>query len=326
MYKVLILLAIAWLTDGCSPPLTAISVIDRFPDVKSLGPTIEGASVDKFGNLLAINQTHFMNLSDASAAPVLLGGNASFFSSSRITRTLGFLVGDAMVHTVWKGDVQLFPPEAKMLQPNDMAISADESRLYLSGMNYDADTGDLWFYDITQKSLHNIDLSGTYPKFFRTNGIELSPDDTELFISSAQNNPDETVRAAQIFRFQINNKTGIPEQPRVAIDLYETLDAMGLDPGASPGLDPDGMRCDVDGNLFISLNAFQSVLKWNIHADPATATVIKLETVQFPANLELAGSEGKDLFVIGQCSGQNSACVDHYTHNITGRAFRNLQA
>ena len=299
MYKVLILLAIAWLTDGCSPPLTAISVIDRFPDVKSLGPTIEGASVDKFGNLLAINQTHFMNLSDASAAPVLLGGNASFFSSS---------------------------PEAKMLQPNDMAISADESRLYLSGMNYDADTGDLWFYDITQKSLHNIDLSGTYPKFFRTNGIELSPDDTELFISSAQNNPDETVRAAQIFRFQINNKTGIPEQPRVAIDLYETLDAMGLDPGASPGLDPDGMRCDVDGNLFISLNAFQSVLKWNIHADPATATVIKLETVQFPANLELAGSEGKDLFVIGQCSGQNSACVDHYTHNITGRAFRNLQA
>jgi sugar lactone lactonase YvrE len=88
---------------------------------------------------------------------------------------------------------------------------------------------------------------------------------------------------------------------------------MDLDPGASPGLDPDGMRCDVDGYLFISLNEFQSFLEWNILANSATSTVIKLETVQFPANLELAGSEGKDLFVIRQCSGQNSACVDHYT-------------
>src|SRR5271170_4946598 len=108
MYNVLILIAIAWLTAACSPPLTAVSVIDRFPDVKSMGPTIEGASVDKYGNILAINQTHFMNLSHTSAAPLLVGGNASFFSSSRITRTLGFLVGDAMVHTVWKGNVQLF--------------------------------------------------------------------------------------------------------------------------------------------------------------------------------------------------------------------------
>jgi len=59
-----------------------------------------------------------------------------------------------------------------MLQPNDIAISADESRVYLSGMNYDADTGDLWYYNVAQNTLHNIDLSGTVPKFFRTNGIE----------------------------------------------------------------------------------------------------------------------------------------------------------
>jgi sugar lactone lactonase YvrE len=69
-----------------------------------------------------------------------------------------------------EGERSIVSPGSK---PNDMAISADESRLYLSGMNYDADPGDLWFYDITQKSLHNIDLSGTDPKLFRTNGIEL---------------------------------------------------------------------------------------------------------------------------------------------------------
>jgi sugar lactone lactonase YvrE len=94
-----------------------------------------------------------------------------------------------------------------MLEPNDIAIGADESRVYLSGMNYSADTGDLWYYNVAQKALHNIDLSGTEPKFFRTNGIELSQDDTELFTSSAENNPDGTVRAAQIFRFQIDCET-----------------------------------------------------------------------------------------------------------------------
>src|SRR5437762_12429621 len=151
----LILLAKLLPMYACSPFLTAISAIDQFPIVRNMGPTIEGASVDTFGNFYAINQTHFMNLSDPCDTPLLVRGNASFFSSSRITRTLGFLVGDAMVHTVWKGEVQLFPPEAKMLQPNDMAMSADESRLYFSGMNYGADTGDLWYYDILQKSLHN---------------------------------------------------------------------------------------------------------------------------------------------------------------------------
>jgi hypothetical protein len=77
-HNVSIPLAIAWPTDACSPRVTAVSVIDRFPDVKSMGPTIEGASVDKFGNLLALNHTHFMNLSDAiSEAPALVGGNTS---------------------------------------------------------------------------------------------------------------------------------------------------------------------------------------------------------------------------------------------------------
>lgn len=325
MFSSLILVAIAFVKDVSSSTLTAVSAASDFPIVKSMGSTIEGASVDKFGNLFAINQTHFMNLSDTGAEPLLVARNGSFFSSSRITRTLNFLVGDATVHTVWKGLVPLFPPNSKMLQPNDIAINADESRVYLSGMNFGADTGDLWYYNVVENTLQNINLSGTEPPFFRTNGIELSPDDTELFLSSAQNNPDESVRAAQIFRFQIDAETGVPKYPRVAIDLYETLSAKGLDPAASPGLDPDGMRFDIDGNLFISLNSFQSVLKWNIHCDPSSATVITLKTVKFPANLELAGPEGKDLYIIGKCSDEETACIDHYVHNTTGRAFHNLQ-
>jgi sugar lactone lactonase YvrE len=294
-----------------------------------MGSSIEGASVNKHGDLFAVNQTLFLNLADAHIPPLMTGNTSSSFGSSRFTRTLGILVGDATLHTVWKTSkagakqLPLFPPEPRMLQPNDMAISSDETRLYLSGMNYDADTGDLWYYDITNKVLHNINLPKQNGTAFRTNSIELSPDDTELFISSAENNADEVPIAAKLFRFQIDHKTGIPKNPRTGIDLYKTLIQKGLDP-AGAGLDPDGMRVDVKGNLFISLNAFQGVLKWNIYCDPSTSEVIKLETVKFPTNLELAGVEGKDLYVVGQCSDGKTACIDHYRHDTVGKAFANL--
>jgi gluconolactonase len=323
-YCGLILTAIGLIKNVATCSFPATSAADEYPTVKSMGSSIDGASVDKFGNFYAVNKTHFLNLSSPTAQPLLVGSNIDTFDSSRFTKSLDFLVGDATIHTVWKASLQtpLFPANSSMLQPNDMAISRDESRLYLSGMNYRSDTGDLWYYNVMDDTLQKIQLSGTEPPFFRTNGIELSPDDGELFLSSAQNNPDGNVCAAQIFRFQIEEDTGVPYNPSVAIDLYATLAAKGLDPS---GLDPDGMRIDVDGTLFICLDGFQAVLKWNTGSDPSSATVINLETVQSPKNLELGGPEGKDLFVIGQCGDGNTACIDHYVHDTPGKAFQNLQ-
>ena len=86
----IILVAIVSEWSVASQQLNAVSAINDFPVVKSMGTTIEGASVDNCGNLFAINQTHFMNLADPMAAPLLVKDNTSFFSSSRIARTLGF--------------------------------------------------------------------------------------------------------------------------------------------------------------------------------------------------------------------------------------------
>jgi gluconolactonase len=317
------------LSLSSNPSITAITcAINNIPIVNSMGSTIDGASVDSSGHLFAVNKTHMMNLTNPSIPPIMTAGNLSFYASSRITRTLGILVGDATGHTVWqkKGfdtQGQLFPPDAQMLQPNDMAITGDESRLYFSGMNYFADTGDLWFFDVSKAALHKVDLSESPTTLFRINGIELSPNDTELFITSAEN-LNGSVVDAKIIRFEIDPDSGFPINPQVAFDLYETLTEKGLDP-MKAGMDPDGMRMDIKGNLFISLNAFQRVLKWNIYSDPALSSVIELQTVTFPSNLELAGKEGKDLYVIGRCSDREKACIDHFVHDTPGRAFSNLQ-
>lgn len=65
-------------------------------------------------------------------------------------------------------------------------------------------------------------------------------------------------------------------------------------------MDSDGRRVIVLGNLFISLNAFQAVLKWNVYCDASISELIKPETVKFPTNVELAGKEVKYLYIVGQ--------------------------
>lgn len=56
------------------------------------------------------------------------------------------------------------------------------------------------------------------------NGIELSPDDIELFPSSAENNVDEITIAVKLLRFKIDAETGAPKSPQTGIDLYKTLE------------------------------------------------------------------------------------------------------
>jgi hypothetical protein len=62
------------------------------------------------------------------------------------------------------------------------------------------------------------------------------------------------------------------------------------------------MRMTVKWNLFHSLNVFQAVFESDIHWDPISSSVIEFETVKFPTNLELVAKEGKNLYIIGQCS------------------------
>lgn len=307
------------------PTLQASSAIKRYPGAAHLNVTIEGASCDKHGKVYAVNQTHLIDLADSTRKPLFVGagGKTSHFASSRFTRKHGTLIGDAIAHKIYntKGKVILF--NKNMLQPNDMTVNREETHIYLSGMNYTANTGDLWHFNTKTGTAEPCELPKG--KTFRINGIELSPDDSALYFTSAENSADgKSVVSAKVWKMDVDKCSGKTSNPTVAIDLYKTLTSMGLDPKTA-GMDPDGMRMDSKGTLFVTLNAFQKVLKWNTNKSSRSAEVIELETVKFPSNCELGGPDGKELVVVGRCTDGKSSCVDSYKHTVAGRSYTNLQ-
>ncbi|KAL7271406.1 hypothetical protein RUND412_005831 [Rhizina undulata] len=315
-----------WAVPGALPALPAAIT---YPHALDLSATIEGCSVTAAGEIYAVNQTSFYSLSAGPGAPntqKYFGGGLpdSYFASSRFTRTLGPLVGDAIVHAVWRSDKNgswstLFRDE-RMLQPNDMTVSGDERFIYFSGMSYTATTfagvnGDLWVYDVYTNDTHPVDPSVLKKAgIHRTNGIELSPDDKFLYITSAEN-LNGAIVSTKVFKFTIG-ENGIPRSPVMEVDLYVALSEIGYTDAKAQGMDPDGMRIDVEGNLFVSLNAYQKVLKYNINTKKSQ--VIALPTVAFPSNLELGGTEGKDLVIVGRCNGGAASCVDLYKNDAVG--------
>ena len=306
-----------------APTLKARSAASEYPFASDLGTAIEGVSVDVHGTIHAVNQTHFISLTTGDVLLKGEGGDKSHFASSRFTRSYGALVGDAAAHKIWKAPSKAeFAFNEAFLQPNDFTVSGSEKRFYLSGMNYTANTGDVWVHSRTTDTTTKVDLPAG--KMFRTNGIELSPDDSTLYVTSAENSADATqVLSAKVWKFAVDAATGIPSGGEVAIDLYATLEAMGLDPKKA-GMDPDGMRMDAQGTLFMTLNAFGKVLMWDTKGKTEDARVIELETVAFPTNLELGGKDGKTLVVVGRCKDLKTSCVDSYPHNVSGRAWTNL--
>ncbi|RPB01420.1 hypothetical protein L873DRAFT_1764073 [Choiromyces venosus 120613-1] len=331
--------------------VSATSAADKFPIINFMGPTIEGASVNRKGELFAVNKTHFISLKSGNSDPknptlVGPGDKTSYFSSSRFTRTQNVLIGDAVGHSIWQQDYdnsalkrrmngrfarRAYAPfliNDKLLQPNDFTINGAETYVYMSGMNYTSTTqpgehGDIWYYNVKtgahkQVSKDVMRNAGIH----RCNGIDLSPDDKYLYVTSAQNIND-VVTSTKIYKFEIDPATGEPKNPTMEVDLYQVLSNASIR-ARDMGMDPDGMRMDVEGNLFISLNGIPGVLRWNTKL-PGDGTYIPLTTVVAPSNLELGGDDGKTLYVVGRCAGLEKACVDVYQHDKPGRAITNLR-
>ncbi|KAI5779167.1 hypothetical protein EDC01DRAFT_672280 [Geopyxis carbonaria] len=332
--------------------LKAVSAITDFPIVATLQASIEGVSVDAAGNLYCIDANSFNNLSSSSVVWSRPGLNttAMQFAGSRHTRTHGVLLTEVVRHAVVSLPTPLcnttdlltgaptFTNAANTWkQPNDLAVGAGERAFYFSGMNYTAGTGDLW-WSPAPAAHSTMPLQITLPAAVaRTNGIEVVGNN--LYLTSAENTLNGTdpatgapvivVSGAKVYRIPLDPSTGapLPEQASVAKDYYADV------PGAREAqMDPDGMRADVDGWMYATLNAYGRVLRWNTKR-PSEQQVIELPTVNGPSNLELGGKDGKTLVVVGGCKkgltglkeGQ-VACVDKVEGlPAAGRAWSMLQ-
>ncbi|KAJ1723259.1 hypothetical protein LPJ53_002357 [Coemansia erecta] len=295
------------------------------------GAGIEGAGVDRAGNIYAVD---FNN--DAPSAGQIAPTQELLLQSSNTESLVNGIrfnidssgaeeayIADATIHQVIRlsgrdgssgafSQNSVFCHDDTMLQPNDIAIAPSSGRVFLSGMNWTSDSvvgdGDLW----------TCDSSGAAKRlgtFKRTNGVEVSPDEKTLYLSEATNAGGAVVSNV-VLAFDLDASTGDISNQRVFADFAQ-LDN-------TEATDIDGMRTDENGNLYVTRNGIGQVA---VFAPTGELTAyINATSIDYVANLEFGGASGTDLYIIGRCKeDETKGCADVYQGSAVGRAFRDLQ-
>ncbi|KAJ2682819.1 hypothetical protein IWW39_005831 [Coemansia spiralis] len=291
------------------------------------GALIEGAAVDRHGNFYAVDYKD-----DKAAVGQAFMQQKLFFKDLERADTwfnaVRFNVDKNGVQEAYLGDVtnhrvvrvrdpggegqfahsEVFCQSPDILQPNDLAIAHTTGRVFLSGMRFTANSvvgdGDLW----------TCDTMGTATRlgvFYRTNGIEVSPDEKTLYLSEAINQGGNVVSNV-VHAYDLDAQAGTICNGRVFVDFAQ------LDNSASS--DVDGMRTDSAGNLYVSRWGAGKIAK--ISPAGALLAYVHLATIEKVTNLEFAGPSGRDLYAVGACKDDpTKGCIDRYSSSAQGRAF-----
>lgn len=258
----------------------------------------EGPAVDHEGNVYAVNFAR-----DGTIAQLNKRGNASFFvtlpkgstgNGIRFADKNTFYVADFTGHNVLKvnlitRDVSVFANEPKMNQPNDLAITAS-GHIFCSDPNWKEGTGQIWHVSPEGKVSLAAANMGT------TNGIDISPDEKKLYVNeSVQRNvwvfdlaPDGT----------LSNKK-----------LLHQFEDGGM----------DGMRCDVQGNLYIARHGKGEVAVLS----PEGKVIQTIHTIgKKVSNICFGGKNGKTCYVTLQDRG----CLESFNAKTAGREWAMMKA
>ena len=233
---------------------------------------IEGPACDKAGNIFAVNfmkqQTIGRVTPDGKGEiwvtlPGRSTGNGIVFDKKGMMYVADYVGHNVLIIDPATKKITTFAHEAKMNQPNDLAIAPDDT-IYASDPNWGNSTGQLWRVDRDGKVKLVAEKMGT------TNGIEVSPDGKTLYVNeSVQRN----VWAFDITADGLANKR-----------LVKQFEDHGF----------DGMRCDVDGNLYITRYGKGTVVKMS-----PTGEILKEIDVlgAAPSNLCFGGPDGRTVYV-----------------------------
>ena len=234
---------------------------------------IEGPNCDQAGNIFAVNfarqQTIGRITPDGKGSifvelPGTSTGNGIVFDHAGT-----MFVADYVGHNVLRIDpktrtVKVLAHEDRMNQPNDLAICPDGT-LFASDPNWKNGTGQVWKIAPDGSCALEAKDMGT------SNGIEVSPDARTLYVNeSVQRN---------VWAFTIT-----PDHHLSGKRLLKKFDDFGF----------DGMRCDVDGNLYISRHGKGTVIK--LSADGKILKEIDVLGAK-PSNLCFGGADGRTIYV-----------------------------
>ncbi|RMG73848.1 MAG: SMP-30/gluconolactonase/LRE family protein [Bacteroidetes bacterium] len=256
-------------------------------------PGIEGPAVGPDGYLYAVNfaeEGTIGRVSPEGQATVFLRlPEGSIANGIRFGRDGGMYIADYAGHNILLlppggQSVRVFAHEDRMHQPNDIAIS-DSDMLFASDPDWAHASGQLWRID-QEGHCHLLETDmGT------TNGIEVSPDGQWLYVN-------ESVQR-RIWVYRLAEDGTISDKK-----LFHQFPDHGL----------DGMRCDVDGNLYVTRYGKGTVAK--LSPEGKVLNEIRL-TGQTPSNLAFGGPDGRTVYVTLADRG----CVETFRADRPGRSW-----
>lgn len=122
----------------------------------------------------------------------------------------------------------------------------------------------------------------------------------------------------KIWKFDIDAATGGVSNKQLFVD-FEALDGTGK-------VDLDGIRADLDGNLFVAKNGATGEV---VKLSPTGELLMKIYTpgVKEVTNMDLAGKDGTTLYIAGKCLDKPEfGCVNvWYNNSSPGRAWKQLR-
>ncbi len=234
---------------------------------------IEGPACDASGNIYAVNYGK-----EGKIGRVTQQGKGEVFvtlpagstgNGIRFDRAGAMFVADYSGHNVLRIDrktrgVKVFAHEAGMSQPNDLAIAPNDT-LYASDPNWDKSTGQIW----------RIDRNGSVTRVAKdmgtANGIEVSPDGKTLYVNESDQR--------NVWAFAIAKNGDLSDKR-----LLAKFTDFGF----------DGMRCDVDGNLYIARHGKGTIAKLS----PKGEVLREIDVLgKMPSNVCFGGPDGRTVYV-----------------------------
>lgn len=293
-------------------------------ETSKFGSTIEGASVNREGNIFAVdygNSTTAYQLGQVFPEQKLFYrdiNRSSYFNGIRFLNSTTAFIADAENHRVVKltvdpGNVvsnsKNYCSDVNMIQPNDITLSKTGT-VFTSGMKWLPNTnntdGDIWSC-LPNGTVKRLEILG------RTNGIDLTPDEQYLYVSESYNK-DGVPITQKIWKYGTNVTQGTITTKTLFAD-FGSLDN-------TTAFDIDGMKTDINGNLFVARYGGGHVAVLSTRGK-----LIGKITLSFPnpTNLEFGGPTGTTLFIVGQCKITGKGCVDKIDVVTPGRSWSILQ-
>lgn len=272
-------------------------VSQEFTPVDGFTSGIEGPACDAAGNLYAVNYGRQHTIGkvtpDGTASVFIELPTGSIGNGIRFDSEGFMFIADYTNHNILKVDmdtreISVHAHEPTMNQPNDIAIGANDI-LYASDPNWAESTGQIWRIDTAGGvTLLEADM-GT------TNGIEVSPDEGTLYVNeSAQRN---------VWAYDLSSE-GEVSNKRLLIQF--------------PDFNMDGMRCDIEGNLYITRHGKGTVAKLS----PAGEVLLEVElTGKLCSNITFGGPDGCTCYVTMADRGN----VEVFRADLPGRSWQLFQ-